>query len=126
VSLPWSDRHGLEIHGRPIATAVTAHRLAGSVAVGEGRTVPVVVIGDDLTISEATRRFVRLGEAEWRIEGELGAARATTLEVDERGIPVGSGTRWGGRSRSNDPAFPAMVERLWTSPSGGTAFGESR
>ena len=96
LSLPWSDEHGLEIHGRPIATAVTAHRLAASMAVGGGRTIPVVLVTADLTVSEATRRFVRLGESEWRIEGEGGAAGATILAVDERGIPVGleDGREW--------------------------------
>jgi hypothetical protein len=96
LSLPWSDEHGLEIHGRPLTTAVSAHRLAGSMAVGEGRTIPVVVVAADLMVSEATRRFIRLGESEWRIEGESGAAGASTLAVDERGIPVGlaGGREW--------------------------------
>lgn len=91
LSLPWSAEHGLEIDGRPLATAVTAHRLAGSMAVGEGRMIPVVLVTSDLTVTEATRRFIRLGESEWRIEGEIGTAGASTLAVDERGIPVGLG-----------------------------------
>jgi hypothetical protein len=96
LSLPWSDEGGLEIERRPIASVVTAHRLAGSTAVGEGRTIPVVVIAADLTVSEATRRFVRLGDSEWRIEGEIGAAGGSTLAVDERGIPLGlsDGREW--------------------------------
>jgi CBS domain-containing protein len=88
LRLPWSEQHGLEVEGRPIAGVVTAHRLAGSMVVGEGRTIPVVVLTADLTVSEATRRFVRLGDSGWRIEGESGAAGATTLKVDARGIPV--------------------------------------
>ena len=89
LGLPWSDEHGLEIQGQPIASAVTAYRLAGAMAVGEGRAIPVVLITADLLVSEATRRFVRLGESEWSIEGANGSAGATTVEVDERGIPVG-------------------------------------
>ena len=96
LSLPWSAEHGLEIDGRPLATAVTAHRLAGSMTVGEGRMIPVVLVTADLMVSEATRRFVRLGESEWRIEAEIGTAGASTLTVDERGIPggLGDGREW--------------------------------
>jgi hypothetical protein len=96
LSLPWSDEHGLEIERSPIAGAVTAHRLAGSMAVGEGRTIPVVVIAADFMVSESTRRFVRLDGTGWRIEEEIGVAGASTLTVDERGIPVGllGGREW--------------------------------
>ncbi len=96
LSLSWSAEHGLEIHGQPIATAVSAHRLAGSMAVGEGREIPVVLVGADLAVSETTRRFLRIGELEWRIEGEVGRDAPTTLEVDPRGVPVGlrDGREW--------------------------------
>ncbi len=89
LSLPWSDEHDLEVDGRPIASAVTAHRLAGSLAIGEGRELPVVTIAADLSVAEAIRRFVRLGESEWRIEGAQGPTHAAILRLDERGIPVG-------------------------------------
>jgi hypothetical protein len=88
LSLPWSAEHGLEIEGSPIASAITAHRLAGSTAVGEGTTIPVIAIAADLVASEASRRFVRMTESEWRIERESGAAGADTSAVDGRGIPV--------------------------------------
>ena len=87
LSVPWSDEHGLEVEGRPIATAVTAHRLAGATAVGEGRAIPVVVVASDLLITEATHRFVRAGEGEWRIEPVPAAAGAMILRIDERGVP---------------------------------------
>jgi hypothetical protein len=96
LSLPWSDEHGLEVVGRPIASVVTADRLAGSTPVGEGRAIPVVVIAADLNVSEAIRRFVRLGDSEWRIEGQIDAAEGSTLAVDERGIPawLSDGQEW--------------------------------
>jgi len=89
LSLPWSDLHGLEVDGRPIAGAVTAHRLAGATAVGEGRAVPVVAITTDLALSETTRDYVRVGEGEWRIEEAPGDGAGTILRVDSRGIPTG-------------------------------------
>ena len=92
LRMGWSDEHGLEVEGRPIAMAVTAHRLARTMAVGEGRTIPVVLVSAALEVSETTRRFVRLGKTEWRIEpetGATGARQATGLSVDGRGIPVG-------------------------------------
>lgn len=96
LGLPWSDEHCLEIQGHPIASAVTAQRLSGGVAVGEGRTIPVVLVSADLTVSAALRRFVRLGEFEWSIEEADPAETMTTLEVDGRGIPVGlkDGREW--------------------------------
>jgi hypothetical protein len=89
LSLPWSDEHGIEVEGRPIASAVTAHRLAGLLATGEGRAIPVVVVAPDLRISETTRRFVRVGAGEWRIESPSGDGAASDLKVDQQGIPAG-------------------------------------
>ena len=91
LTLPWSDEHGLEIEGRPIATAVTVHRLAGSTRVGDAKEIPVVTVAVDLAVAQETRRYVRLGEAEWRIERIGETTGATVLKVDERGIPAGLG-----------------------------------
>ena len=88
LALPWSDDHGLEVVGRPIGSAVTAHRLAAAVAVGEGRTVPVVVIAPDLEVAETARQYVRVGAGEWRIESASGDAVVTVLRIDEHGVPV--------------------------------------
>lgn len=85
LRLPWSVEHELEIHGLPIATAVAARRLASSTAMGEGRTVPIVALAQDLSVGEGTRRYVRVAESTWRIEGE-GDPRL--LAIDQRGIPV--------------------------------------
>ena len=72
LSLAWSAEHGLAIEGRPVASAVTAHRLSSVLAVGEGRDVPVVAIAADLTLRETTHRYRRVGEREWRIEPTAG------------------------------------------------------
>jgi hypothetical protein len=88
LALPWSEHHGFEIASRPIATAVTAHRLARSTAVGEGRTVPVVVIDADLRLAETTRRYTRIAAGEWRVETVPGEAPPVVLAIDDRGVPV--------------------------------------
>jgi hypothetical protein len=89
LSLPWSPEHGLEVEGRPIAGAVTAARLSRVLEVGEGRTVPVVLVAADLAVSETAHRYVRVGAGEWRIESVFGEAAVTILRIDERGIPAG-------------------------------------
>jgi len=87
VRLPWSDAHGLEVDRRPIASAVTAHRLASLLAVGEGRNVPVLLITADLAITPATRRFDRVAEGDWRIASPSGED-AVTLRIDGHGVPA--------------------------------------
>ncbi len=88
LAFAWSEDHGLEVEGRPIAAAVTAHRLAGSTAVGEGRIVPVVVITADLGLAEATSHLPsRLGRGvvDRTASGGAGPVR---LGMDRRGVPV--------------------------------------
>jgi len=85
LSFAWSDKHELAIDRLPIAAAVTARRLAGSTPVGEGREVAVVAVAQDLEVSEGVRRYGRVSEANWRIEGADGARG---LSIDERGLPV--------------------------------------
>lgn len=86
ISFGWGPEHELAVDGRPIASAVSAHRLASTTDVGEWTDVPVVAIAVDLTIREETRRFTRLSATEWRIDG--GPAPAT-LDIDDRGVPIG-------------------------------------
>lgn len=85
LTLRWSDDHELELEPLAISGAVSAHRLGGSVAVGEGRTLPVVAINRDLEVREGSRRYERVGTTTWRIEHD---EEARTLEVDDRGLPV--------------------------------------
>lgn len=85
LTFGWSGEHGLEIDELSVPSAVTAGRLAPALAVGEGRTVPVVVVGPDLAVRSGERRYERLGAGSWRIEGD---GRAQVVEIDERGIPI--------------------------------------
>ena len=88
LALPWSDDHGLDVVGRPIAAAVTAHRLAAMTAVGEGRAVPVVSIAPDLGLVETTHRYTRVSVGEWRIESGGDHGAPVRLTIDGRGVPV--------------------------------------
>lgn len=86
IALPWGAEHGLSVDGRPIADAVTAHRLAGSLGVGERRSVEVVAIGPDLAPRQKTVEFERENHDRWRLTGPTDAR---TLVIDPRGVPVG-------------------------------------
>lgn len=86
LALPWSHEHGLSVDGRPIADAVTAHRLARDCGVGESRLVSLVAIGPDLAIREREVRFERARSDLWQIADPAGER---TLAVDPRGIPAG-------------------------------------
>jgi hypothetical protein len=91
LAFPWSDDHGLEIEGLALPSAVTAGRLAAQTVAGEGRTVSVVVVGAHLSVRAGERRYTRLDDLTWRIEGDGGAE---TLVVDGRGLPVWSASAW--------------------------------
>jgi hypothetical protein len=91
LALAWSGEHGLEVEGRPIASAVTARRLTSSTPVGEGRAVPVVVIGPHLSVVEESWRYTRTGEGEWRVESASGEPPPWVLRIDPRGVPRLSG-----------------------------------
>ena len=85
LSLGWGADHAISVAGRPIADAVTAHRLAASTGVGESRDVPTVVIDPALGLTESSVRFTRVANGTWRLAGPAGER---TLEVDPRGIPA--------------------------------------
>ena len=92
LSFDWGDDHAIAVTGRPIADAITAHRLAGFVGVGEGRDLRVLVVGPDLAITEASCRFEHVTDGTWRLV-EPGGGR--TLTIDPRGIPFGTkGAVW--------------------------------
>jgi hypothetical protein len=91
LAFAWSDAHELEVEGLPIPTAVTVRRLAGSLAAGEGRTVPVVSVALDLSVGAGTRRFARVDGTTWRIDG---GPVPRTLTIDDRGIPTWVRDAW--------------------------------
>ena len=86
LAFAWSSEHGLSIDGRPVADAVTAHRLSDSVRVGETRSVAVVAITPHLILREEDVRFERRGDEVWQIIRPHGEQ---TLTIDTRGIPTG-------------------------------------
>jgi hypothetical protein len=85
VAIPWGDTHVLEIDGQPIATAVTAAWLARRVAVGEGTSVPVVIVGEDLAIRTGTLGIRHLAEGSWQLDVD---GNGRTVTIDSRGLPV--------------------------------------
>ena len=93
LEFAWGPDHAVAVTGRPIADAVTAHRLAGAVGVGESRDMQTLVIAPDLAIGETSIRFTRVTDGSWRLTGTAGDR---TLEIDPRGIPsaLAEGSEW--------------------------------
>jgi hypothetical protein len=85
LALDWSDAHEIAVDRSPIATSVIVHRLSGFVPVGQGRDVEVAVVTENLEVKPGTRRFERISDTTWRIEG---GERPRSLSIDERGIPT--------------------------------------
>lgn len=86
VTFDWGPDHALSVDGRPIADAVTAHRLTETTRVGERRKVSVVAISPDLALRESTFVFEPVRYRIWRIGDEAGDRM---LRLDDRGIPAG-------------------------------------
>jgi hypothetical protein len=86
IELPWSPEHAIEVVGRPFATAVMLGRLSRSIAVGEGETVQVLAVDAALVVRPGTRLVRRLADRRWAV-ADLGAGRATEIELDADGIP---------------------------------------
>lgn len=85
LDLRWSDDHELAIEGEPVAEAVILRRLAATWPVGERREIPVVAVTRELDVRDGRRRYLRLTETDWSIEGDSGGR---VVSVDERGLPV--------------------------------------
>lgn len=85
LQLAWSADHVIEVDPLEIAGAISSQHLEGSIAVGEGITVPVAVVGIDLSVREAQRRYVRLDAATWQIERD---GHVVAITIDDRGLPV--------------------------------------
>jgi hypothetical protein len=80
IRVPLGGDLAVDLERVPIGAAVACHRLAASVAVGEGIGLEVVRIGLDLDVRRATVRVERLGGGEWSIDG-------VPLALDSRGVP---------------------------------------
>ena len=87
LAFPWSADHELEIVDRPGPTAVMLRRLARTVEVGGGETVPVLSIDASLVVRPGSRLVRRLSPERWLV-ADVSGGRETTIELDADGIPV--------------------------------------
>lgn len=86
LSLPWSEGHEIVVAGTPLGELVAFHGLARRVGVGEGVELAVLVVGADLAVRDERRVARRVTTSQWTIDDGV-ADR--TIDIDERGIPVG-------------------------------------
>ena len=88
LAFPWSADHELEIVDRPGPTAVMLRRLARTVEVGGGETVPVLSI--DASLVGPARHAASSGASapdRWLV-ADVAGGREVTIELDADGIPV--------------------------------------
>jgi hypothetical protein len=83
----WSLDHGLHVVGSTVAAAAALHRLAGLVAVGEGRRIPVLLIDDALEPVPAVRRVTRTSAGGWHIV-DVESDEERTMILDDDGVPL--------------------------------------
>jgi hypothetical protein len=94
VTLPWSADHILIAVGSPVTAAAAASLLAGRIGVGEGHSVPAVMIETGLTVGRATWRVLRFSERRWRLLAADGSADIA-IEIDDVGVPeFKNGAAW--------------------------------
>jgi hypothetical protein len=87
VTLPWGDGHVLHVSGAPTSAGAAARLLRERLGVGEGRSIPGVLVHADLSIRPVTFRVARIGPRGWRfITADTGAETAITVDLD--GIPT--------------------------------------
>jgi hypothetical protein len=83
----WSLDHELDVVGSTAAAAVALQRLAGLVAVGEGRRIPVLRIDDSLEPGPAARRVSRTSSGGWHVI-DLESDKDRSLILDDDGVPL--------------------------------------
>ncbi len=94
IVLPWGETFVLMFDASPVTAAVAARTLAPRVGVGEGASVPVIEVGEDLAVRHATWRVARVGRGRWRLLAADGGV-STTVEIDEDGLPdLADARRW--------------------------------
>ena len=86
--MPWSGEHEVFVDGLSVGQLIAVHRLASSTGVGEGRSVPVLLVERWLNVRVATADVSRQSPIRWRIvvDGDT-----NIIEADERGIPIAMG-----------------------------------
>ena len=87
LAFAWSKEHELEIVDRPGPSVLMLRRLAKTVEVGGGETVPVLSVDASLVVRPGHRLVRRLGPERWLI-ADTTAAREITIDVDGDGIPI--------------------------------------
>jgi len=86
VAITWSLDYSLEVAGSLIPTAIALARLARSVHVGEGETIPVVAVDPSLGLRPGTRLVRRIAERRW-VVADLADRHEIDVELDEDGVP---------------------------------------
>jgi len=87
VALPWGPSFVLMFGASPLTAAVAAGALERRVGVGEGASVPVVEVLQDLSVRPATWRVARVGVHRWRLLAADGGV-STVVDLDGAGLPV--------------------------------------
>jgi hypothetical protein len=96
-------------------------RLSRSIAVGEGETVQVLSVDAALAVRPGNRLVRRLADRRWEV-ADLGAGRATEIELDADGSPVRGRRRLAPRGLKPD----LVVDGPWTSEAIRAADREAR
>jgi hypothetical protein len=109
VTFAWSRDHALSVDGRPIADAVTAHRITETTRVGERRKVALVAIAPDLTLREATFEFEPVRYRLWRISS---SSRADPRRRRGRSVDNRAGSTRSSRKLVDNPVSLAARRRL--------------
>jgi hypothetical protein len=87
LALPWADGNVLHVAGAPSTAGAAARQLRERLGVGEGRSIPGVLVRVDLSVRPVTFRVARVGPRGWRIIiADTGEEIAVTLDLD--GIPT--------------------------------------
>jgi hypothetical protein len=87
LTFPWSDDRILLVAGAPTSAAAAARVLGGKLGVGEGRTVPGVLVTQTLVARSVAFRVARVGpRGWWFVVADTGHEIGVTLDLD--GIPA--------------------------------------
>ncbi len=88
LAFTWSPEHVLLVGASPVTAAVAAAVLSARVGAGEGTSVRVVEVGDDLAVRRATWRVARVADRRWHLLAADGG-RSVTVTLDGDGLVAG-------------------------------------